>query len=155
MPRELDLSALEEEARAFYRHGKLADALDKINNAVKAADQPTASQLDLLIACQEKSGDTNGALKTAKQLLRQHEDNPMGYLRAAHVLQKLDRVQDAPKILERGLKAVPKEHALYAQLERKLSQLSHSLQARSDPLSKLPLEMVSQIFNYLTFKQRV
>ncbi|KAF2155428.1 hypothetical protein K461DRAFT_311682 [Myriangium duriaei CBS 260.36] len=152
MPRLLTSTELEEQARAEYRQGNYQAALATVRKVASSAPQ-----LDLLVACLEKLEDYDGALANAKTLIRQYCPDPVGYFRSAHVLQKIGRPQAALKIYERGLKTVSKDHPSYLRMQQKHQQLAQTLipATRSDPLSRLPLELVEDILRYLTFKQRI
>lgn len=141
----------------MYRHGDYTSALETISRAIQVAKVASPAQLDLLVACKEKTSDFDGALESAKTLIRQHTSDPVGYFRAAHVLLQVKRPEAAVKIYERGLKVVPKEHASYRKLLQKHQQLLTSLAPpkSSDPFTAFPLEVVELILTLLNFRERL
>lgn len=95
---------LQEQARAAYKRGDYAKALELFDRAIGRS--PSLQLHDGRAACHEKMNNFSSAIKDAKKSIKIALEDPTGYVRAGRILVKMGRKKDALDIYAFGLKNV-------------------------------------------------
>lgn len=95
---------LQEQARAAYKHGDYAKALELFNRAIGRS--PSLQLHDGRAACHENLDDLSSAIKDAKKSIQIAREDPTGYVRAGRILVKMERKSHALEIYSLGLRNV-------------------------------------------------
>ena len=113
--------------------------------------------LDCRAACYEKLGQLELAYKDASASVKAAPKDARGYLRAGKILSLQKKSGQALLIYNKALKKVDPKDARYALLHsmKDTAEKSMRLPVSMDMMAKLPYDVISLVFSYLTFDRRV
>ncbi|KAF9115651.1 hypothetical protein BGX27_007078 [Mortierella sp. AM989] len=148
-------------ARQSFSAKDFAVAAQYLTRALTIAPKDI-NLLDSRAASLEKIGRLNDALADAKAMIRNHPQNPKGYLRAGKVLRLQQNFKSSTKIYVAGAERCDGNSKEYETLARIAKEMSLKLEEIAkkevrvlDPMERLPYELIMVIFNSLTFTERV
>ncbi|KFX87729.1 hypothetical protein O988_09312 [Pseudogymnoascus sp. VKM F-3808] len=139
-----------------FQKGDHLGALEHFNKAIECSSSKLVPALlnkrSLVYIKLEK---LQQALRDGREIIKRMPDRAMGYLRCGQVVQLMGQRDKAVEILERGLHKVPvgndedrKTLSKHYEALRRQSQAAN----RIDPLTRLPREIVQQIWGHLDLK---
>ncbi|MCJ1309452.1 hypothetical protein MMC25_003112 [Agyrium rufum] len=146
-----------EQARGLYQKKDYIQALARFTNIINTYADPPLKAFDGRAAVHIKLGNHPAALQDGKRMIHLAKKDAKGYFRAGQVLELMDKKDIAASIYEYGLRQIPANDPSYQMLQglhNKMVNECATLRA-VDPLTRLPLEIVLQIFRYLKFPQHV
>ncbi|KAF9350157.1 hypothetical protein BGX26_011619 [Mortierella sp. AD094] len=148
-------------ARKSFSAKDFAAAVQYLTRALTIAPKDI-NLLDSRAASFEKVGGFNDALTDAKAMIRNHPQNPKGYLRAGKILRLQQNFKSSAKIYVAGAERCDNSSKEYETLARIAKEMSAKLEdiakaeARVlDPMDRLPYELIVVIFEKLSFTERV
>lgn len=152
---------LVQNARQSFSQKDFMTALQFLTRALAIA--PTdINLLDSRAASLEKLGRLDDALADAKAMIKNHPQNPKGYLRAGKILRIQQNFKSSAKVYIAGAERSDKTAKEYETIARiasdmrvKLEELARKEARVLDPIEILPLELVVIIFDMLTLAERV
>uniref|UniRef100_A0A060T4D4 ARAD1C03564p n=1 Tax=Blastobotrys adeninivorans TaxID=409370 RepID=A0A060T4D4_BLAAD len=156
------MEKVQRDAIALYKQGSYDQAQRLFTKCIEIARKegaPTSKLVALLdqrAASAERAGHVFMALKEGQRMLRYARHDARGYLRVAKCFQIRGDRELAIKAYRDGLKAVPKDDPRYKVLKDQLHALAQKRDQRpsvsTDPIQRLPYDILHQIFSHLSFR---
>ncbi|QDS70831.1 hypothetical protein FKW77_005038 [Venturia effusa] len=155
MPRTLSAAEYKELGKRYYARTEYQAACDAFTEGIAATSHFDTQLYDYRAAAWTKLDKPQRALIDGRNMIKNHKDDPRGYLRTGRILEKQEKLDTALGIYAYGLKNVPVKDlkllkAAHDNLNRKLSPPT-----AVDPMSQLPLELAEMVLSYLKFSELV
>ncbi|KAF9364341.1 hypothetical protein BGX34_001827 [Mortierella sp. NVP85] len=148
-------------ARQSFSQKDFTAALQFLTRALTIAPKDI-NLLDSRAASCEKLNRLDDALADAKAMIKNHPQNPKGYLRAGKILRLQQSIKSSAKVYIAGAERADKESKEYDILARiasdiriKLDEIAKKEARVLDPVEILPLELIVIVFDNLSFAERV
>lgn len=144
------------DARQAFSENKFKNAVALFTRALVLNPNHT-TLLDCRAACYEKLEELDLALKDASTIVKVAPNDARGYLRAGKILSLQKKYEKATHIYTRALKKVDPTDARYAMISnvKELAEKALKPPSKHDMMTKLPYDVISLVFSYLSFDRRI
>lgn len=158
------LSTLLLEGQRALEEKRYDDAVMSFSDAIGNISDRKADLLylyELRVIAYVKLGNTNNALKDAKQMIRLDRADHRGYLKCAQIERSRGNLREAIRICEYGLKSIRQNDEKRQMLEMYLLRLREAKKSQvifeksTDPMEALPSELLELVLAYFDYREVV